>query len=112
MSRNYSTRLAELRNRRNDISILQETYGFKGYTVDSYNQFVKTASEVNDVQNYFIESMRQVDEIYTKNTYKEAERVQNQLDKIKSISLNFEYEYQGSVSNNTHIKTHSDIDIL
>jgi predicted nucleotidyltransferase len=112
MSKNYSSRLAELRSRKNDLSILQETYGYKGYTLDSYNQFIKMASETNDVQNYFIEAMRPVDDIYTKNTYKEAERVKNQLDKIKTSYLNFEYEYQGSVSNNTHIKAHSDIDVL
>lgn len=112
MIRNYSNRLTELRKRRNDLTILQETYGFKGFALDSYNQFIKKAKETNDVQNYFVESMSPVDDIYTKNTYKEAERVKNQLDKIKTESLNFEYEYQGSVSNNTHIKSYSDIDIL
>lgn len=112
MSKNYSTRLSELRSRKNDLDILQESYGYRGYTLDNYNQFIKMASETNDVQNYFIEAMTPVDEIYTKNTYKEAERVKNQLDKIKTASLNFEYEYQGSVSNNTHIKAHSDIDVL
>ena len=112
MSKNYSSRLSELRSRKNDIQILQECYGYKGFSLDSYNQFIKMASETNDVQNYFIEAMASVDEIYTKNTYKEAERVKNQLDKMKTESLNFEYEYQGSVSNNTHIKAHSDIDVL
>lgn len=112
MNKNYSSRLSELRNRKNDINILQENYGYKGYTLDSYNQFIKMASETNDAQNYFIEAMSPVDEIYTENTYREAERVKNQLDKIKSASLDFEYEYQGSVSNNTHIKAHSDIDVL
>lgn len=112
MSKNYSTRLSELRSRKNDLDILQESYGYRGYTLDNYNQFVKMASETNDVQNYFIEAMNPVDEIYTKKTYNEAERVKNQLDKIKTASLNFDYEYQGSVSNNTHIKAHSDIDVL
>lgn len=112
MAKNYSNRLLELRSRKNDINILQESYGYKGYTIDSYKQFIKMASESNDIQNYFIEAMAPVDDIYTKNTYKEADRVKNQLDKIKTSSLNFEYEYQGSVSNNTHFKAHSDIDVL
>lgn len=112
MSKNYSSRLSELRSRKNDIQILQESYGYKGFALDSYSPFIKMASETNDVQNYFIEAMTPVDDIYTNNTFKEAERVKNQLDKIKTVSLNFEYEYQGSVSNNTHIKAHSDIDVL
>lgn len=112
MSRNYSSRLTELRNRRNDLSVLQEAYGVKGYTFDSFSQYIKKSKEKNDVENYFFESMMPVDKIYTDNTVKEADRVKNQLDKMKTASLNFDYEYQGSVSNNTHIKAHSDIDVL
>lgn len=112
MPNNYSDKLVKLRNRKNDIVILEESYGYKGISLENYRSYTKMASESKDVQNYFIEAMRPVDEIYTQNTYREAERVKNQLDKIKEDQSGFEYRYQGSVSNNTHIKAHSDIDIL
>lgn len=112
MANNYSDKLVKLRNRKNDIAVLQESYGYKGVALDNYRSYTKSASEPKDIQNYFIEAMMPVDDIYTKNTYREADRVKNQLDKIKEDQLGFEYRYQGSVSNNTHIKAHSDIDIL
>ncbi len=38
--------------------------------------------------------------------------MKNQLQKLNGYSYELEFRYRGSVSNNTHIKAHSDIDIL
>ena len=65
---------------------------------------------------YIHESMEEVGSEYTEKTYAEAERVQNQITKavaasegvIKSVN----FEHQGSVPTGTHIKVHSDLDIL
>lgn len=61
---------------------------------------------------YVIGAMNPVDLRYTNNTIAEGERVKNQLSKLKDNGFNVEFRYQGSVTNNTHIKAHSDIDVL
>ncbi len=61
------------------------------------------------VSRYILGAMTPVSEEYTKNTYKEADRVISHLDReMKEVK----FKFQGSVTNNTHIKRHSDIDIL
>lgn len=106
----YSTRLSRLKNRRTDVSIILKSIEQRDqykYLTESYEQLVE-----NDLYKYVVGAMKPVDDIYTKNTYKEGERIKNQLDKIKTPLLGFDYRYQGSVTNNTHIKAHSDIDVL
>lgn len=67
----------------------------------------------DDAVRYAIGAMQDIDPEYTKNTFAEGERVKNQLNKaINSNSIRTEFEYQGSVTNNTHIKAYSDIDLL
>lgn len=64
----------------------------------------------SDSVRYVIGAMQPIDPEYTKNTYTEGERVCNQLQ--KRLSNKCDYEYQGSVTNDTHIKARSDIDVL
>lgn len=64
----------------------------------------------SDSVKYVIGAMQSIDPEYTKNTYLQGERICNQL-KTK-LEESCEYEYQGSVTNDTHIKAKSDIDIL
>lgn len=59
---------------------------------------------------YAIGAMQPIDPEYTKNTYREGDRVRNQLE--TNLSMVCEYEYQGSVTNDTHIRARSDIDLL
>lgn len=59
---------------------------------------------------YALISMQEIDPKYTANTINEAKRVINQLS--KELHADTGYRYQGSVSNNTHIKGRSDIDVL
>jgi len=64
----------------------------------------------SDSVKYVIGAMQPIDPEYTKNTYKQAERVRAQLE--SRLSEKCEYKYQGSVTNDTHIKAKSDIDLL
>ena len=112
LKKTYSERLKSMKERRTDIDFIIQKSAAEKFSYASYLAEAYEGLKENDVYKYFIGSMEGVDKIYTNNTYKEAERVQNQLDKIKDSNLDFIYEYQGSVSNNTHIRAHSDIDIL
>lgn len=64
----------------------------------------------SDSVKYVIGAMQPIDPEYTKNTYKQAERVRAQLE--SRLTEKCEYKYQGSVTNDTHIKAKSDIDLL
>ena len=59
---------------------------------------------------YAVGAMQPIDPEYTKNTFAEGERVRNQLQ--NNLVTGCEYEYQGSVTSDTHIKARSDIDLL
>jgi hypothetical protein len=59
---------------------------------------------------YAVGAMQPIDETYTENTFAEGDRVKNQLDKGMAVAC--EYRYQGSTTNDTHIRAHSDIDLL
>jgi hypothetical protein len=60
---------------------------------------------------YVIGAMQPIDPRYTRNTYKQAERVSDQL-KNRLDERSCDFKYQGSVTNDTHIKAKSDIDLL
>lgn len=64
----------------------------------------------SDSVKYVVGAMEPIDPGYTQNTFKEGERVRNQLE--KNLNQACEYEYQGSTTNDTHIKAASDIDLL
>jgi hypothetical protein len=93
-------RLDRLNQRRIDESIESAELGFETYRHIAQSDSVK----------YVIGSMQPIDPEYTKNTYAQAERVRNQLD--NRLSEQCDYRYQGSVTNDTHIKAKSDIDLL
>ncbi|GIC20327.1 hypothetical protein [Vibrio cholerae] len=64
----------------------------------------------SDSVKYVIGAMQPIDKEYTDNTYKQAERVKSQLE--SRLTEVCDFEYQGSVTNDTHIKAKSDIDLL
>lgn len=99
LSRQVSTRVDRLRARRVD------PYEFRASVNEVYDRMVETSSAVK----YAIGAMQPIDPTYTQNTYREGDRVKNQLDKA---GLTCEFEYQGSVTSDTHIKARSDIDLL
>jgi len=50
---------------------------------------------------------------YTRRTIEERTRVEKQLDEgYRNLTLAVQFDYQGSVTNDTHIRAHSDVDLL
>src|SRR5579863_5137093 len=100
-----TNRIGKLRARRTDPLI-------KAAAAGQLREVYDRISEDESVR-YAIGAMQPIDDEYTKNTYEEGNRVKAQLDKaLNQPRQTAEFEYQGSVTNNTHIKAHSDIDLL
>ncbi|GIW83137.1 MAG: hypothetical protein KatS3mg105_4944 [Gemmatales bacterium] len=99
-------RLQRLRARRTDPTDPMEKYARAN---EVYDRMTETSSAVK----YAIGAMQPIDPTYTHNTYNEGERVRNQLEKnLGSYSIVCDFDYQGSVTNDTHIRAKSDIDLL
>lgn len=93
-------RLDRLSARRTDSTVV---------TAELLNEAYRSITQSDSVR-YVIGAMQPIDPEYTKNTYAQGERVCNQLS--NRLITTCEYEYQGSVTNDTHIKARSDIDVL
>ncbi|MBP7510081.1 MAG: hypothetical protein KA807_19875 [Prolixibacteraceae bacterium] len=106
---NYTSRLSNLKGRRQDVEILKKAFDLD-YT-KRLNESYEYLSETDAIK-YAVGAMLPVDNIYTQNTITEGNRVKNQLEKGLPSKHRVEFRYQGSVTNNTHIKAHSDIDLL
>lgn len=95
---NRAQALANLRSRRNPEGLIKEAY---------------SQLREDDSVQYLAGAMEPVEGSYTKKTLEEGERVRNQIEKgLEREHLSAEYEYQGSVTKNTHIRAYSDIDLL
>lgn len=102
MKKNYTQRLEKLKKRRLDDQLQ------KAVLSESFNNV-----NINESVKYVLESMSEIDPTYTRNTYVASENIRNNLTKgLSNKGLTVEYRHQGSVETNTHIKLHSDIDIL
>lgn len=102
MNKNYTQRLDKLRKRRLDESI-QKAVMSKSFSDINISESVK----------YALEAMSEIDPSYTKNTYLASENIRGNLTTgLNKKGLSVEYRHQGSIETNTHIKIHSDIDIL
>ena len=97
----YRSRYTKLLERRTD-RITKSLY---------LDERVRTAPSSETVR-YVLGAMLPVDPTYTANTIKEADRVQNQLERCMPGHLPLEFAHQGSVTNDTHIRLYSDIDLL
>lgn len=72
-----------------------------------------TTDKSEDAIEYIKESMAPVDKKYTDQTYEECDRVKSQLaEEFKTQEIGISFDYQGSVTNDTHIRFYSDIDLL
>ena len=90
--------LENLRTRRNPEGLFKEAYA--------------SIQEDESVQ-YLIGAMEAVESSFTAKTYEEGERVAKQIaEGLAKESVTAEFEYQGSVTKNTHIKAYSDLDLL
>lgn len=96
----YSNRLSRLEARRIDESIL---------TAKRANEVYLSISQ-SDAVKYAVGAMQPIDPEYTKNTFVQGDRVKNQL--AKHLSSSHTFRYQGSTTNDTHIRAKSDIDLL
>jgi hypothetical protein len=99
---NYSKKLEQLKMRRQDnetrLFSLNENFNKKTY---------------GESTTYALEAMSEISKTYTENTYKQVERVQNQLTKgLAEYGIFVDFRFQGSVPTNTHIKLYSDFDLL
>lgn len=95
-------RLEKLQRRRLDPSIVVAGLN------EAYNKI-----DDEPAIKYAIGAMQPIDPQYTSNTFQEGDRIRNQLDKGLIAKNNpADFDYQGSVTNDTHIKAHSDIDLL
>src|SRR5437667_10560551 len=91
--------LQNLRTRRNPENVvLKEAYALL---------------QEDDAVKYVVGAMEPIDPAYTKKTFEEGDRVQNQIATgLLLENLTAEYEYQGSAVRNTHIRAYSDLDML
>ena len=96
---NYN-RLDRLQSRRIDPDII---------TAKQLNEVYKRIGQSDSVK-YVLGAMQPIDPEYTKATYAEGDRVWNQLE--KNLKISCKLKYQGSVTNDTHIRAKSDIDLL
>lgn len=95
-------RIERLQNRRTDPDV-------RG---SELNEVYKRIAE-NDAVRYAIGAMQPIDGAYTRNTIAEGERVKNHLnDGLRAHGTSADFRYQGSVTSDTHIRAHSDIDLL
>src|SRR5262245_60652655 len=94
-------RLEKLERRRIDESALVRA----SLSREVYRQ-LKDSESVR----YTVGAMQPIDSDYTKNTFAQGDRVKDQLK--QRLAVTCDYEYQGSVTTDTHIKARSDIDLL
>jgi hypothetical protein len=78
---------------------------------EARNQFSSIASSEQDFR-YMVDSMQPIDAQFTENTFKEGFRVRDQLANNLPSKYLPEFDFQGSVTSDTHIRIHSDIDLL
>jgi len=99
MSKNYRQLTESVRNRTNPENLTIN----KAFTDE-----ISTLS-YNEVLVYIRYAMKGVEPEYTQRSKDAGERVKTHL---KAELSDVDYKYQGSVMTNTHIKGHSDIDLL
>ena len=95
-----TSRLEKLYSRRSDPTVS---------VAKSLSEAIRSIAESDSVK-YVLGAMEPIEPEYTRNTYAQGERVRQQLE--RRLSAACDYEYQGSVTNDTHIKARSDIDLL
>lgn len=102
---NYSERLKRLQERRNP--------DFKQYSLDKAFSAEDYKTEVEEAQEYVMSAMEELPSRSTEISYEEGDRVKKHLlEELPTYGFNPDFRYQGSVPCNTHIKYHSDIDLL
>ena len=104
---NYSRKLKRLQERQNpNYTQYSLESSFSGMYESAENEFAKA-------KEYVEKAMEELPRQSTEISYEEGDRVKNHLMKeLPNYGFNPDFRYQGSVPCNTHIKYHSDIDLL
>jgi hypothetical protein len=98
-----SNRMQKLRSRRTDAT-MKAAYTFD----EAYDKI-----QEDETIKYVVGTMQPIDKEYTQKTFDEGDRIKSQLhSQLNAVTEQAEFRYQGSVSNDTHIKVHSDLDLL
>lgn len=103
MAKNYEELVRRVKSRYNPAAIDESTL---------LNESLRTelkALSGSRVMEYVKRSMQGVEPMYTRNTIVAGDKVKTHL---KKNNPNLDFEYQGSVMCNTHIKGYSDIDLV
>lgn len=98
---NIHERLDRLAARRTD----QDLFEAAAMSYESYRSL-----DAPEAVKYIIGSMQPIDRRYTEITLEQGVRVRDQLK--KKLASSVAYRFQGSVTTDTHIRQHSDIDLL
>lgn len=117
MARDINQRLQQLRTRRagsqvvtNDSAALESLF-HKSASAPELWESRGTGQQPHT--RYALGSMQAVSTTYTRVSIETAERVSNQLaDRLAKIGINAQFEIQGSVPLDVHIKGVSDVDLL
>jgi hypothetical protein len=120
MIRNYSDRLDRLIERRTapvaaplKKSMASAKFEQEVYQATVINEAISWIEQEGKATRYAFGAMEPVDQNYTRITYEQGERIQNQLSKaFEKCGIECDFDYQGSVPCDIHIKAHSDIDML
>ena len=102
MNKSFSERIRLIKSRRNPDNRIAVANSRRGFTFD------EAARTTDDLHEFILEAMCEVDDSYTKRTKDAGNKVKDILEK----SVACEFRYQGSVMTDTHIKGASDIDLL
>ncbi|KHS86610.1 hypothetical protein ACI51Z_08350 [Pectobacterium carotovorum] len=124
---NYSDRIQRLKNRRKgsseqlrvvkDSALTKSQAGLENYTllegVIAGVEGWESRATADSATRYAIGAMQSVDTRYTEICIETAKRIENQLsNKLTNLGYTLEFELQGSVPLDIHIKGFSDVDIL
>jgi hypothetical protein len=111
MAGNFETRLQRLKSRRQGPQgVMKSEHSMDGRTDPLEESYQKRSTKT--ATTYTLGAMQEVDPAYTTNSFAEGDRVKNQLEKALDGIIPVEFDYQGSVPLNIHIKGVSDIDLL
>jgi hypothetical protein len=115
----YDRRLQALIDRRTVPATLTANVKYSKASENEYYQaspiyeVYRRLSGEGSAVRYAVGAMARVDPRYTEITYEQGGRVQSQLTKaLNATDTACDFEYQGSMTNDTHIKSYSDIDLL
>jgi hypothetical protein len=97
----YQSKFEKLRNRRLPLERQGQIFS------EEFQRATKTTE-----YDYLVEAMQPISNDYTEETFDQGDRVKSQLEANLVAQYGATYAYQGSVTSDTHIKVHSDIDLI